>query len=124
MPRPLKEIDAKQFEKLCGLQCTKLEICGWFDITDKTLESWCKRTYGKGFSETFEEKRAAGKISLRRAQYELALKGNATMLIWLGRNYLGQSEDVTVKANVALDDDALSKSLKELGKELESDEKG
>ena len=121
MPRPLKEIDAKQFEKLCGLQCTKLEICGWFDITDKTLESWCKRTYGKGFSETFEEKRAAGKISLRRAQYELALKGNATMLIWLGRNYLGQSEDVTVKANVALDDDGLSKSLKELGKELESD---
>lgn len=122
MPRPLKEIDAKQFEKLCGLQCTKLEICGWFDITDKTLENWCKRTYGKGFSETFEEKRAAGKISLRRAQYELALKGNATMLIWLGRNYLGQSEDVTVKANVALDDDGLSKSLKELGKELESDE--
>lgn len=122
MPRPLKEIDAKQFEKLCGLQCTKLEICGWFDTTDKTLESWCKRTYGKGFSETFEEKRAAGKISLRRAQYELALKGNATMLIWLGRNYLGQSEDVTVKANVALDDDGLSKSLRELGKELESDE--
>ena len=122
MPRPLKEIDAKQFEKLCGLQCTKLEICGWFDITDKTLESWCKRTYGKGFSETFEEKRAAGKISLRRAQYELALKGNETMLIWLGRNYLGQSEDVTVKANVALDDDGLSKSLKELGKELESDD--
>lgn len=36
MPRPLKEIDAKQFEKLCGLQCTKLEICGWFDVTDKT----------------------------------------------------------------------------------------
>lgn len=122
MPRPLKEIDAKQFEKLCGLQCTKLEICGWFDITDKTLESWCKRTYGKGFSETFEEKRAAGKISLRRAQYELALKGNATMLIWLGRNYLGQSEDVTVKANVALEDDGLSKSLRELGKELESDD--
>lgn len=122
MPRPLKEIDEKQFEKLCGLQCTKLEICGWFDITDKTLESWCKRTYGKGFSETFEEKRAAGKISLRRAQYELALKGNATMLIWLGRNYLGQSEDVTVKANVALDDDGLSKSLRELGKELESDD--
>ena len=38
------------------------------------------------------------------------------------RNYLGQSEDVTVKANVALDDDGLSKSLRELGKELESDE--
>ena len=122
MPRPLKEIDAKQFEKLCGLQCTKLEICGWFDITDKTLENWCKRTYGKGFSETFEEKRASGKISLRRAQYELALKGNATMLIWLGRNYLGQSEDVTVKANVALDDDGLSKSLREMAEELESDE--
>ena len=43
MGRPKKEIDQKQFENLCGLQCTEEEICGCFDITDKTLNSWCKR---------------------------------------------------------------------------------
>ena len=36
MARPHKEIDQKSFENLCGLQCTLEEICGFFDVTDKT----------------------------------------------------------------------------------------
>lgn len=91
MPRPRKEIDKANFEKLCGLQCTKEEICGFFDLTDKTLESWCKRTYKAGFSEVFRQKRGTGKISLRRYQFELAKK-NANMAIWLGKQYLGQKD--------------------------------
>lgn len=91
MARPRKEIDQTEFEKLCGLQCTKEEICGWFDITDKTLDGWVKRTYGKRYSEIYALKRSRGKISLRRAQFRLAEK-NATMAIWLGKQYLGQRE--------------------------------
>lgn len=49
MPRKPVELDKEQFEKLCELQCTQKEICSWFDITDKTLTRWCKRTYGMGF---------------------------------------------------------------------------
>ena len=49
MARPRKEIDKKTFEGLCGIQCTQEEICDVFDITDKTLNTWCKRTYGKVF---------------------------------------------------------------------------
>ena len=96
MARPRKEIDRKQFENLCGLQCTKEEICAFFELTDKTLESWCKRTYDKGFSEVFREKRGLGKISLRRSQFELAKK-NATMAIWLGKQYLDQRDQVQVE---------------------------
>ena len=96
MARPLKEIDKKQFENLCGLQCTKEEICAFFELTDKTLENWCKRTYNKGFSEVFREKRGIGKISLRRAQFELAKK-NATMAIWLGEQFLNQRDQVQVE---------------------------
>ena len=91
MARPRKEIDQKQFENLCGLQCTLEEFCGWFNVTDKTLDSWCKRTYGKSFSEVFREKRGLGKISLRRSQWRLAEK-NANMAIWLGKQYLGQKD--------------------------------
>lgn len=39
MARPLKEIDKKQFENLCGLQCTLEEICGFFDIRNGEIES-------------------------------------------------------------------------------------
>ena len=121
MARPRKEIDQKQFENLCGLQCTLEEICGWFGVTDKTLNSWCKRTYSESFSEVFRQKRSTGKISLRRSQWRLAEK-NANMAIWLGKQYLGQKDIVEVgveKDNVQ--EDALSQSLKEMAEELESD---
>lgn len=89
--RPFKEIDKKQFEALCGLQCTLLEMCDTFDVCTDTLDAWCKRTYGEHFSEVFAKKRGRGKISLRRMQWRLAEK-NATMAIWLGKQYLGQSD--------------------------------
>ena len=122
MARPRKEIDQKQFENLCGLQCTLEEICGWFGVTDKTLNSWCKRTYSESFSEVFRQKRSTGKISLRRSQWKLAEK-NANMAIWLGKQYLGQKDPV--EASLAVDmarDDALSESLRELADGLASDE--
>lgn len=91
--RPKKQIDQEQFEKLCELQCTQEEICGWFDVTDKTLTSWCKATYRSSFSEIYNKKREKGKISLRRAQFQLAQK-NAAMAIFLGKNYLGQTDRI------------------------------
>ena len=100
MARPRKEIDQKQFENLCGLQCTLEEICGGFDVTDKTLDSWCKRTYNASFSEVFKQKRGNGKISLRRMQWRLAEK-NATMAIWLGKQYLDQRD--IVEQNITSD---------------------
>lgn len=124
MARPRKEIDQKQFENLCGLQCTLEEICGWFDVTDKTLDSWCKRTYHASFSEVFKQKRGAGKISLRRSQWQLAAK-NASMAIWLGKQYLGQRDQI--ETTIAVDkreDDALSASLRALAEDIESDDIG
>lgn len=89
--RPKKEIDQDRFEKLCGLQCTKEDICDFFGVTDKTIDAWCKRTYKESFSVVFKQKRGKGKCSLRRYQFALAQK-NANMAIWLGKQYLGQSD--------------------------------
>lgn len=122
MGRRPKEIDQKQFENLCGLQCTYDEICSWFDVTDKTLNSWCKRTYSKNFSEVFNEKRGRGKISLRRTQWELAKK-NASMAIFLGKQYLGQSDQGGVITEKDIrQEDALSASLKKIAEGLDSDD--
>lgn len=97
MGRPRAEIDKKQFENLCCLQCTLEEICGWFGVTDKTLDSWCKRTYHASFSEVFKQKRGLGKISLRRSQWRLAEK-SAAMAIWLGKQYLDQTDGASEKS--------------------------
>lgn len=84
-------ITTKQFEKLCKIQCTKEEICAVLDVCEDTLNSWCNETYGNNFSVVFREKRQLGKESLRRKQWKLA-DSNATMAIWLGKQYLGQKE--------------------------------
>ena len=97
MTRPKKIIDQEQFEKLCGLQCSKDEFCGWFDVSDKTLDRWCMETYKSSFSDVFAKKRGTGLIALRRNQFKLAEK-SAAMAIFLGKNYLGQSDSVTVSA--------------------------
>lgn len=91
MARPRKEIDQKTFEGLCGIQCTQEEICDFFDVTDKTLTTWCRRTYGESFSEVFSKKRGVGKISLRRAGFEMAKK-NASVHIFYAKNFLGMTD--------------------------------
>lgn len=116
MARPNKEFDKEQFEKLCELQCTKQEICSWFDTTDKTLERWCKREYKAGFSEVFAQKRGRGKIALRRMQLTLAKK-SASMAIFLGKNWLGQT-DHPIDEQESNYVDPLSEALRELGETL------
>lgn len=121
MARPKKEIDKKMFENLCGLQCTLEEIASAFDCDERTIERWCCRTYKKGFADIFREKRGKGKISLRRSQFKLAEK-NAAMAIFLGKQYLGQTDKIeTVNATVEIKDDALSESLRALAKELDKE---
>lgn len=102
MARPQKEIDKKMFEGLCGIQCTQEEICNVLDVSDKTLQSWCRKTYGEGFSEVFAKKRNVGKISLRRAGFELAKK-NAAVHIFYAKNFLGMTDQPSLVDVTALD---------------------
>lgn len=92
MGRPKKYINKRLFENLCTIQCTMEEICSVLDVCDETLTRWCKETYEMSFSEVFKQKRLGGKTSLRRKQWQLADK-NATMAIWLGKQYLGQRDE-------------------------------
>lgn len=91
--RPQKNFDPDQFEKLCGIMMTEAEICAWFQTTDKTLNRWCKRVYGKGFSEVYKELSVAGKMSLRRKLFEQAKAGNTAALLFSCKALLGMREN-------------------------------
>jgi hypothetical protein len=94
--RPSIEINKDNFESLCNLQCTKLEIAGFFHCSEDTIENYCHKTYGECFSAVYKKYSQGGKISLRREQWKLAQKGNCSMLIWLGRQWLGQTDKVAL----------------------------
>ena len=89
---PKPKVNKAEFEKLCALQCTLLEIASWFNCTDDTIENFCKAEYGMKFSEVFRIKRGKGQVSLRRMQWQLAEK-NTSMAIFLGKQFLGQRDN-------------------------------
>lgn len=92
--RKRKEINFEQAEKLAGIQCTMLEIASFFDMTDDTLRTRLKENYGLTFQEWFDVYSSPGKISIRREQFRMAEKGSVPMLIWLGKQYCGQSDKI------------------------------
>lgn len=93
MARPRIEIDEENFRKLCGLQCTLTEIASFFGCSEDTIERWCKRELKLSFADAFKKYSASGKISLRRWQFKMA-EHNVSMAIFLGKNWLGQTDKV------------------------------
>lgn len=92
MGRPKIEIDFELVEKLAHIHCTQEEIAEVLGVSTKTLQrnkEFC-RIYKKGIS--------SGKMSLRRQQWKAADRGNTAMLIWLGKQYLGQKDDAELNA--------------------------
>lgn len=85
-------IPPEEVFKLASIGCKDIEIADWFGVDNNTLRY--------NFSAELTKGREHLKQSLRRAQLEVALKGNAVMLIWLGKQYLGQT-DSPMDANSA-----------------------
>ncbi|HHX66653.1 MAG TPA: hypothetical protein GX708_01170 [Gallicola sp.] len=85
--RPKFIIDFKMVEKLANIMCTREEIATILGCSIDTL----KRS--EEFSTVYKKGLENGKMSLRRIQFNLA-KTNASMAIWLGKQYLGQRDNV------------------------------
>jgi hypothetical protein len=78
-------IPPEEVFKLASIGCKDIEIADWFGIDNNTLRY--------NFSAELTKGREHLKQSLRRAQLTVALNGNAVMLIWLGKQYLGQTDN-------------------------------
>ena len=101
----IKDIDFKDFEKCCQMQCTQQEIAGWFEIDEETLVRRVTEHYNSSFSDVYKKYSANGKCSLRRRQFRRAANGDRVMMIWLGKQYLGQSDKIEQKVQeVSLQD--------------------
>ena len=110
--RPKREIDKKSFESLCQFLATKDEIATFFDCSDRTIDRFCNREYGEPFVAIYKKKSINGVMSLRRSQFKLAEK-NATMSIWMGKQYLGQSDN----PQQAISFEKVDRLLEEMSKE-------
>ena len=74
-------------EELAKIGCSGDEIGRKLGVTGKTIRN--------RFSDLLEKGESEGNAQLKKAQFDSALGGNVSMLIWLGKNRLGQSDKVT-----------------------------
>jgi hypothetical protein len=92
MAKPLAQIDWDKVQYLFEAGCTTKAVARAIGVSHDTIRRRCKRDMRLDFHEFFRRCRARGDNLLRAKQYEIALKGNVTMLIWLGKQRLGQSD--------------------------------
>jgi methylphosphotriester-DNA--protein-cysteine methyltransferase len=117
MGRPVRAFTPKDWEtvdKLCSLMCTAEEIAGFLDVSVDTLYRRIKESHDLTFAEYLAQKRVGAQIALRRAQWQSAMNGNVAMQIFLGKQYLGQSNKMDVITATAREDD-IREAWKEIG---------
>lgn len=87
MARPkgsFKKVDAQMLEKLASFGLSSAEMASILECSKDTLE--------RRFMHVMEAGRQKRNASLKRKQFEVAMKGNPTMLIWLGKQHLDQRD--------------------------------
>jgi hypothetical protein len=100
--RPGKKIDWNLVDDLLLSGCQGTEIAPHFDIHPDTLYQRVAREKGMSFSDYSAQKKCQGESILRDVQFKKAIgareKGDNSLLIWLGKNRLGQKEtnEITV----------------------------
>tara|TARA_R100000655_G_scaffold74546_2_gene113401 strand:- start:797 stop:1258 length:462 start_codon:yes stop_codon:yes gene_type:complete len=82
-------VPEEEFYKLAALHSSWRELSDWFGVPVGTLRD--------NFADIYEKATTETKQKLRRAQLDLAMKGDRVMLIWLGKNILGQAESPVTK---------------------------
>ncbi len=118
--RPRKEINQTDFEYLCEFHCSQNEILKFFGASESTMDRWCKVTYNQTFRAAYKDNILLGNCNLRKTQWNTAMKGNVTMLIWLGKQYLGQKDVPDTEEAASTEQlDALSQSLMDMAAQLD-----
>jgi precorrin-4 methylase len=82
--RPKANVDPRLVEQLASIGCSNKEIAAACNCSTDTIE--------RNFAAEITKGRENGKTRLRKKQIEVALAGNVTMLIFLGKNMLGQAD--------------------------------
>jgi hypothetical protein len=86
MGRPKAEINEEVVKALAFAGCPNTEIADYVGIHESRIR--------RRFADILAKARADRRKRLREMQWESAGKGNVAMLIWLGKQDLGQSEKV------------------------------
>ncbi len=93
MARPKKQLDGELIEKMASWGCKTIEIAEHLRVSDDTIT--------RNYAAELIKGRTALKTNLRQWQLRRAQAGSDTMLIWLGKQLLGQSDKLESKVETS-----------------------
>lgn len=95
-----KIIDLETVQSLASIGATQQEIATVLGCSTAYLSR--QADHNPAFALAMERGYTDMKHSLRRAQLSMALNGSAALLIWLGKQHLGQSDKQEVNNNTEI----------------------
>lgn len=97
--RHFKVINWDLVDRLLMSGCTGRQIAAYLDVHRHTLYTACEREKGITFADYLLEKQEKGNAQLLGKQFELAMRGDRAMLIWLGKNRCLQTDKIEQKVS-------------------------
>jgi hypothetical protein len=94
--RPQKEINWEVLNGILQYGASLVDCAEMLDVSEDTIERKIKDQYAVTFKEYRDQKKSKMRMKLRQKQFEMALKGNVPLLIWLGKNELGQTDKAEI----------------------------
>jgi hypothetical protein len=89
---PKANLDWDEIGKLLAFGCKTTKIASQFGVSERTLYTRCEQDLNIKYTEFSQGKRSKGDNILQAKQFQEAMNGNITMLIWLGKQRLEQRE--------------------------------
>lgn len=103
MPRPKKQIDIEQLEKLAEKQWSIEQIAAFFRVSRDTIE--------RRYAANVKEARQRGTAKIIDLQWKRALEGSDTMIKHMSQHYIGQYDKQKIEIN-KISDEELSEEIK------------
>ena len=92
------ELNLEQLKAMVRIQCTQEECAAVLGMSADTLDRRLKELEYAGFAEFYKKYSHEGLASLRRAQWKAAVEqNNPTMLVWMGKQMLGQQDKASME---------------------------
>lgn len=87
------ELDMATVSRMAARRLSAQEVADYHDVTLEELAEFIRVQTGKPMLRFFGSAQVMVKEEILRCQLEAAKKGNAPVLIWLGKNYCGQKDN-------------------------------
>ena len=115
--RPIKEIDWKLLDSVLQFGAKLMDCSDILEASDDTIQKRIREQFGITFSEYRERRMSKMRMRLLQKQYDVAMQGNVALLIWLGKQHLGQTDKQEINQKTEIK--TVEQFIREKSKELE-----